>query len=556
MSDYIRTTKDTDVYPTHLSNLGKGGYHQVNSLTDRNNIPPDRLLLGMMVYVIDESKLFILTDVLPSVWTEFQSGVAGSSGTSGIHGSAGTSGATYGTSGTSGESGSSGETGTSGTSGATYGTAGTSGATYGTSGTSGAPGSEGSSGTSGETGTAGTSGVSGEEYIFPTNLTVSIAASKTFGKYINGSTIPCAGKTPSWVIQDAIFESMNPTVNIASSTVVEFNQTNISNVLNLNYTIDSPKVVSSAILEYKFGEGTYTTLTTSTTKPLTFTHETTDVPSYNTTPFNYRYTVTDSDGKFAFATLSIQPKAYSAPTAALTVTPYNTLLSPETNNKRETGNVKSSVAGSISSTNVYVPMTKYTVQYSYNNLDNWTGVPGLINVPISGNPVTIPSIPHIPINLASTSVKYRVVTTDAYQVTTSTALSTINFKNLIFFGTSSAVPITSDMIRALGDRTGLLNNRIIFSDEIPWTDNRGNYFILSTGNFNSIFTIAIPAPLDKFKVLDEQALFSDVTICYVKSSLTSIGNYSGASTNYNIYTMHNDIPFLDDPTHNHYIYVN
>jgi len=38
------------------------------------------------------------------------------------------------------------------------------------------------------------SGGTGAEYVFPDNITVSIATGKTFGKYGNGDVIPASGK--------------------------------------------------------------------------------------------------------------------------------------------------------------------------------------------------------------------------------------------------------------------------------------------------------------------------------------------------------------------------
>lgn len=65
------TTEDT--YATHVSEYGKGGWHEVASTTDRNAIPADRRTAGMAVYVTNESKLYTLNEDL-TTWTEFESG--------------------------------------------------------------------------------------------------------------------------------------------------------------------------------------------------------------------------------------------------------------------------------------------------------------------------------------------------------------------------------------------------------------------------------------------------------------------------------------------------
>lgn len=49
---------DLDTYPTHDSNLGRGGHHSVQSYSDLLNIPEERLMLGMTAYVIDEDKTY------------------------------------------------------------------------------------------------------------------------------------------------------------------------------------------------------------------------------------------------------------------------------------------------------------------------------------------------------------------------------------------------------------------------------------------------------------------------------------------------------------------
>lgn len=51
------TTEDT--YATHESTYGKGGWHEVATLDERNAIPADRLSDGMAVYVLDMAKIYI-----------------------------------------------------------------------------------------------------------------------------------------------------------------------------------------------------------------------------------------------------------------------------------------------------------------------------------------------------------------------------------------------------------------------------------------------------------------------------------------------------------------
>lgn len=72
MSDLLGTNIATgivpftteDVYPTHYSKYGKGGWKQVASINERNNISLERRELGMIVYVLDENKTYTLKEGL------------------------------------------------------------------------------------------------------------------------------------------------------------------------------------------------------------------------------------------------------------------------------------------------------------------------------------------------------------------------------------------------------------------------------------------------------------------------------------------------------------
>jgi len=46
----------------------------------------------------------------------------------------------------------------------------------------------------------------------------SIATGKTFGKYGNGDVIPASGKTAAQVIQMAVFEALEPTLSLGSTS--------------------------------------------------------------------------------------------------------------------------------------------------------------------------------------------------------------------------------------------------------------------------------------------------------------------------------------------------
>lgn len=68
----LSPTDTNDVYATHDSTYGKGGYREVADLIERNNITPARRSDGMLVYVRSENKIYKLEDGLEnSNWTEF-----------------------------------------------------------------------------------------------------------------------------------------------------------------------------------------------------------------------------------------------------------------------------------------------------------------------------------------------------------------------------------------------------------------------------------------------------------------------------------------------------
>ncbi len=72
VSGFIRPTSELDTYPTHVDTYGMGGYRCVPTLDVRDSISIDRRKLGMCVYVLSESKLYILIDRLDNTgWQPF-----------------------------------------------------------------------------------------------------------------------------------------------------------------------------------------------------------------------------------------------------------------------------------------------------------------------------------------------------------------------------------------------------------------------------------------------------------------------------------------------------
>jgi hypothetical protein len=61
ITGFMSTTDDVDTYPTHLDNLGKGGVHSVQDLTERDAITAERRTEGMLCYILDDFALYQLS---------------------------------------------------------------------------------------------------------------------------------------------------------------------------------------------------------------------------------------------------------------------------------------------------------------------------------------------------------------------------------------------------------------------------------------------------------------------------------------------------------------
>ena len=389
-------------------------------------------------------------------------------------------------------------------------------------------------GIAGATGSSGTSGISGNEFTYSEDLIVSLSNGKTFGRYLTGETIPASGKTPSEVIELAIAEPLSPTVTLTSATVIPFNQTAISNVLAYEYEINTlDATVDTVLLEWQRNNtGGWTTLSTDTATPTGYTHTMTDT-SYNVEPFNYQYTVTDTAGGITINTLDITPVAYVPPTISLSVVGA-TLTSPETDLKREVGNITSTLSGTITRNSDNVDLISYQLQYQKNG-GTWTDIGGPIAIGAASG--TIASTGHTEASLFdSTSIGYRAQAITGH-VTTNGAANTVNFLYIIFYSSVASEPTNSAGVRAITTR--------IFTDGI-----NGVGWNLNTGTVNYIYTIAMPATLSTSEILDLDALNLDITVDYINSTF-NVNDYYGTAVSYHVYTMTNSIAYT--PSHRHQI---
>jgi hypothetical protein len=375
------------------------------------------------------------------------------------------------------------------------------------------------------------------EYKFPSDIPVSIESGLSFGKYENGDTVPASGKTVSEVIQMALVGPINPTVNLSTTTSnpLDFNTQSVSNSIVFSHTIlSSGATVSSALLEYRRGSGSWTTLSTSTASSGTYVHTDTNA-AFNITAYIYRYTVTDTAGGTSFATLTMTFENYVAPTVTISVSATSGTTSPETTLKREIGNIASTISGTITRNSPLVPLNSYYIRCQTNGSGPYLP---LVSGSASGSSFSVPSYNHFDAGLSgSSSLVYRIDAVDSYQTTTS-SLVTVNFKYLIFYGSSSSAPSNSSSVRALPSS--------VFVDT-------PNPFVLSTGTTNRIFTAAMPATLTLNLAIDQTALNADITNNYVNGLSTfNVNDYGGVAVSYKVYTMTNSIAY-SDKSHNHQI---
>ena len=80
VSGFVAPSSDTDVYPSHDSVWGKGGWREVATLLDRDAITDERRTEGMAVYVQETDTVYILKDGIDNLsWVVFTAGGSGTS---------------------------------------------------------------------------------------------------------------------------------------------------------------------------------------------------------------------------------------------------------------------------------------------------------------------------------------------------------------------------------------------------------------------------------------------------------------------------------------------
>lgn len=353
---------------------------------------------------------------------------------------------------------------------------------------------------------------------FESDIIVSLSDGKTFGKYQTGETIPSLGKTAIEVIQMANVEALAPTITLTSNTTIQFNQTNISNVLNFTKVINSlGATIATLSLEWRRNNtGAWVELENDTAAT-SFTHALTD-SEYNAQPFNYRLTVTDSAGGTATVTKNITPTAYLTPTISINAGSVTRYL----------GDTDSTVAGSVTRRSPLVDIQSYIVQYSINGGSTWLNVGPSSVMVAAGEAYTID---HSDVALVNqTSIKYRVQVVDGYQTTTSAAV-TINFYHKSFLGYNENTSLTLSQIEALSNPL-LTNQKERTISGVSATASEFTYYVYaaSDGDLNALTVDGSPGQLGVFSKL------TDVTGV----------NSNGATVTYRVYKSNSLLAFTSN----------
>lgn len=416
---------------------------------------------------------------------------------------------------------------------------------------------------------------------FPADIKLNLSGTKSFGKYVNGQTLPAAGKTPIQVIQDALVESIAPTAVLqglagyGDPTVVfaaiPFGATAIRIGITWGYTVNTPgATIAGSTLEYSRGAGAYSTISTSlydTTAPFwtqsdgqtlnpyssggnnyhAFTQT-----QYDTSAINYRYTIRDDTGLTHAATFTITPTAYDFPDNSVTVGFLGSAQSGESSTVRERGNTGTTMSGTLSSTNNsnWIKITDYLVQYQINSGTWYNALNNIANdtTYTSVTPAASVSLTNLQIKPAVSPINtlgFRIYVKDTYStsgILTSGSPPTVNFRKKVFYGATASVPTTAAQVRTLPQS-------FLLSTNSGSTSGSGSLTVPGTPTSYLTYVIALPddLTLNDFAgggngVVSQlgEILFGNSNTALdrytLSSTLTTANDFSGTAVDYNIYT--------------------
>jgi hypothetical protein len=326
-----------------------------------------------------------------------------------------------------------------------------------------------------------------------------------------------------------IKQPITPLVELNSNTIIEYKQQHIENVLNFSYEIKTQgAAVNSVLLEWRSNnQGNWNTLS-SNASITTFTHILDNAQNINS--FNYRYTVTDTEGASGYETKTITSLGYLSPIITFDTTIVNKNHTFETDFLRESSNVETLLSGTFNKRTQNTEILGW--KYQYKTDGDWIDInPIQTNINPNG---TIPSLKHIP-NFNIPSIKYRLVIIDDIGETYDESLP-IEFKNLVFWGVGG--PTSSNGVRQLSNK---------------YFSNSNKDFNLSTGTESNVFSIAIPDSRQLITSVDNTSFVFWVT--YILSNdLLIVNDYYGHPHPYKVYTFRQAVPY--DRNHNHLLTLN
>lgn len=357
--------------------------------------------------------------------------------------------------------------------------------------------------------------------LFDEDITVSLDDGKTFGKYVDGDTIPSSGKTAAEVIKLATFEAIDPTATLSSSgNNVAFGESGKTVNLNFSYTINTPNAtVSGTTLEWRRGStGTWSGLTI-TTGDTGYNHTIDDsADRFNTDIINYRYTVVDSNDSSVTVTHNVSPQSYASPTMSIIL---NGTLDgiDETQNNREKGNVSGGTSSaSIVSNRSLVNITEWTIERRYDS-GSWTV---LTSGTTASTTVMISATTDNGVPTTATSIDYRITYIDEY-TSGSGGLQNILFFYYSYYGYDSNLTLSSAQIIGLDNKDELNNQNLTWNNVISPS---GEYtYYVYPSNYSDLTSIV------KNGVLQDFGAWSQLSQVNVTNTYGEARNYKVWKTN-------------------------
>lgn len=359
---------------------------------------------------------------------------------------------------------------------------------------------------------------------FSSDIVVSLTGGRNFLRWSSGQTIPANGKTAKEILMEGSTEPIAPTLTLNRvSGIPEFNQTSVTNIISYSAVANSLNAtIITLTLEYSFNNAPFVQVTIP--QPVgsnvtgTFNSGAITVPNFYTGTFRYRLSALDSAGASnTSAILVISPRAYVNPTVNLAVS-AQALNGPQTNALRERGNIRSNISSTLQSNNPLVPINTAVVQFSTDG-GTWTNIGS--PVVINSNTGSIAQFLHDNSSLlGSNSLSYRVVSVDGFSTFTS-AVFTINFRNVSYLGYSNQTVLSSALVNGL-ENGALLTSRARVVSGVTAGVGMFTYIAYPTtfGAISGIIMDGATPVLGAFSIIN---------------NTLSVTNQYGVATNYIIY---------------------